>query len=304
MMMHLGLPHVNVLSKMDLLDAYWGWGKKRRKEDGDEDEADMMDNDIPFGLEFYTSAMDPHRLVDQLLEPCVSRPDDKENEEATTTSSSSSSPFPTISPSMATLGLSPGLGRRYVSLHRALADLIHDFQFVQFVPLCVEDTSSLLFLVRTVDRANGCIFSVSDHTAHSLLSLAQAAKDEDEMWGVLEERYVESKVGKNEREDNNDGNDDDDDDMGLETDLLRREQTAIGLSGLDSRIAEKLKAAASVSSSTTTGYPNAHNDDEAADDDDPDDLPALQSTSHDNDNTPATPFIQIVSDTIIEHYPE
>ncbi|EIW74434.1 cytoplasmic protein [Coniophora puteana RWD-64-598 SS2] len=97
-MLHLELPHINVLSKIDLLSNY---------------------GDLDFNLEFYTEVQDLSYLSNSL--------------------DASSPP-------------------RFAALNMALIELIEDYALVGFETLAVEDKSSMLHLMRAVDRATGYVF--------------------------------------------------------------------------------------------------------------------------------------------------
>ncbi|KAG8707952.1 hypothetical protein FRC09_001527 [Ceratobasidium sp. 395] len=96
-MLHMGLPHVNVLSKLDLLSRY---------------------GDLDFNLDFYTEVQDLSYLHNLL---------------------STSHP-------------------RFSALNEAICGLVEDFGLVAFETLAVEDKSSMLHLMRTIDRVLGYIF--------------------------------------------------------------------------------------------------------------------------------------------------
>ncbi|EJT99385.1 hypothetical protein DACRYDRAFT_17536 [Dacryopinax primogenitus] len=118
-MLQLELPHINVLSKVDLITQY---------------------GDLPFNLDFYTEVQDLSHLSHQL-------------------------------------STQPG-GQKFASLNEAICELVEDFGLVGFETLAVEvrayalrdgvicqwadvsqDKTSMLRLLRVVDKATGYIFA-------------------------------------------------------------------------------------------------------------------------------------------------
>ena len=120
-MLHLGLPHVNVLSKVDMLEQY---------------------GELPFHVGYY---LQPHNLgalaevVSERIHPKFSR---------------------------ATEGL---------------CDLLGDFGMVsQFAPLAVEDRTSMINVVKLIDRANGfALGKVVKNEGEKLLDSVAAVSGED-----------------------------------------------------------------------------------------------------------------------------
>ncbi|KAF7242436.1 GPN-loop GTPase 2 [Varanus komodoensis] len=107
-MLHVELPHVNVLSKMDLVEQY---GKLARVDlefylyhvlyDDDDDD----DDDVSFNLDYYTEVLDLSYLVDHLA----------------------SDPF----------------FKNYHRLNEKLVEVIEDYSLVSFVPLNVQVSAQL-----------------------------------------------------------------------------------------------------------------------------------------------------------------
>ncbi|WRT67080.1 uncharacterized protein IL334_004046 [Kwoniella shivajii] len=98
-MLQLEMPHVNVLSKIDLLSTY---------------------GELPFDLSYYTEVQDLSYLLARL---------DSEPRAA-----------------------------KFGKLNKAMVELVDDFGLVGFETLAVEDKSSMLNLVRLVDKMTGYIF--------------------------------------------------------------------------------------------------------------------------------------------------
>ncbi|PWN39004.1 hypothetical protein IE81DRAFT_57742 [Ceraceosorus guamensis] len=132
-MLALELPHINVLSKIDLLgDVVGGAHVEDDDEDDDDDDDggahDLASSSMPgarddgmlFNLSYYTHAQDLSRLLDV---------------DATSTSP------------------------RHTRLNERICELVEDFGLVGFETLAVEDKRSMLRLTRVVDKAGGYVFA-------------------------------------------------------------------------------------------------------------------------------------------------
>ncbi|RLN72772.1 hypothetical protein BBJ28_00022923 [Nothophytophthora sp. Chile5] len=124
-MVRLELPHVNVLSKIDLMQQY---GK------------------LAFNLDFYTDVLDLRYLLDRLDEPDADEEDD--------------APV-TLEPRRAATATSR-LAQRFRRMNEALVDVIEDFSLVSFVPLQIQDAATLQKVVAAIDKANGFVFTGVD----------------------------------------------------------------------------------------------------------------------------------------------
>lgn len=128
-MLHLELPHLNVLSKVDLLGPLSG-------------------GELPMPLENYT---DPDAEVWREVLAGEGQQsgsdDDSDAETAGAGPSSRRPPRTSIRPR-----------RRYDALNARLVDVIEDFSLVGFETLAVEDKESMYHLVRTVDKVGGWVF--------------------------------------------------------------------------------------------------------------------------------------------------
>lgn len=144
-MLTLELPHVNVLSKVDLLgEAAAGVLRKQKSVEEDDEmpegeEDDMSSDDgmsirsapkggLAFNLDYYTEVQDLSYLVEHLNE---------------------------------TMG--PRRSKRFAHLNEKICELIEDFGLVQFETLAVEDKRSMLRLQRVLDKATGYVY-VEDST--------------------------------------------------------------------------------------------------------------------------------------------
>lgn len=158
-MLTLELPHVNVLSKVDLLGEAAGGvlrrSRLREDDDGDDDDDDDMREDegsstsdddvsirsaprggLAFNLEYYTEVQDLSHLVEHLNE-----------------------------------AMGPRRSKKFAQLNEKICDLIEDFGLVQFETLAVEDKRSMLRLQRVLDKATGYVYM-----EHSTVQQKDAAR--------------------------------------------------------------------------------------------------------------------------------
>jgi hypothetical protein len=121
-MLHLELPHINVLSKVDLITQYGELGKITSffscyavSHSCSYISVEKKD----FNLDFYTEVKDLSYLENTLA---------------------------------------ASLPPKFAKLNMALISLIEDYSLVGFETLAVEDKHSMLLLARTIDRATGYVF--------------------------------------------------------------------------------------------------------------------------------------------------
>ena len=149
-MLRLALPHVSVLTKIDLLPLY---------------------GPLPFKLNFFTELVDLMPLVRYLDEPfgpdrsttaayrdddevlCSPSEDEEDNEEREREEDA-----PTLAQSRATIGAR----QRFRAMSTALCELVGDFGLVSFLPMNVQDASTVGRVLAAVDRANGYSFAASE----------------------------------------------------------------------------------------------------------------------------------------------
>ena len=125
-MLRIQLPCVNVLSKIDLLEQF---------------------GEVPFNLDFFTDVMDLGRLL-QFLESPQGGENGEEHEKYDISSDQNY-----IAARNATK--SSKFYQKHKRLHEALVELIDDFGLVKFVPLNVQDATSVGRVVAQVDKCNG-----------------------------------------------------------------------------------------------------------------------------------------------------
>lgn len=117
-MLHLETPHVNVLSKVDLMDKY---------------------GDLDFNLEYYTDVMDLDYLAGRILDGGGGG--GRQQHEA---AASSSAPTGTNY-----------MRKKYGKLTRGLCELVEDFSLVSFLTLSIEDKESVRRVVQAIDKSVG-----------------------------------------------------------------------------------------------------------------------------------------------------
>lgn len=147
-MLLLNMPHINVISKIDLLSNY---------------------DKLPFNLQYYTN-------VDSLLEllPYL----EKE-----------------INSSKNKLGAD-----KLVKITESMIDIIEDYKLVDFEVLCVEDTRSMINLVKRCDKSNGYAFGENELAGDTTWIQATRSSSSNnglsDVWGEeidIQERWVDHK---------------------------------------------------------------------------------------------------------------
>jgi GTPase SAR1 family protein len=168
-MINLELPHINVLSKIDLIERY---------------------GTLAFDIDYYTDVQDLSYLLDNLrnlqrnqrlvnynfyksVTDEVEQELEKEQKEKRTTSD--------------TLDEDEGYNEeeeedsssygyrmddKFAKLNEALIDVIQDFSLVSFVTLNIEDKESVHGVLKWVDKANGYVFGSCERDNTSILEVA------------------------------------------------------------------------------------------------------------------------------------
>ncbi|KAF0705152.1 hypothetical protein AaE_014641 [Aphanomyces astaci] len=151
-MVRLELPHINILSKMDLIQQY---------------------GHLSFNLEFYTDVLDLRYLLDRLeAQDYGDTYDDIEEED-------------TLQPPPAVAARKLKVRERFRKMHEVLIEVIEDFSLVSFLPLQIEDVDSLQKVVNAIDKSNGYVY---EGKAAQVIS---GDRDfQSERIGDMEERYV------------------------------------------------------------------------------------------------------------------
>lgn len=78
------------------------------------------------------------------------------------------------------LNNTPGF-QKYKNLNSIIVSMVEDYSLVSFLPLDINEQSSLVRLKNAIDKANGYVFSAGEEkTIHTLLACAVGAKTESE----------------------------------------------------------------------------------------------------------------------------
>ncbi|CAK4742904.1 hypothetical protein LEN26_009667 [Aphanomyces euteiches] len=153
-MVRMELPHINILSKMDLIQQY---------------------GNLAFNLEFYTDVLDLRYLLDRLEAQEYGDVDDN--------SASNDDNNDTIPAAIA--ARKNRVKERFRKMNEVLIEVIEDFSLVSFLPLQIEDVESLQRVVNAIDKSNGYVFN--GKPTGSILSDNEY---QSERIGDMEERYV------------------------------------------------------------------------------------------------------------------
>lgn len=129
-MLRLALPHVNILSKIDLLPQY---------------------GQLPFNIDFYTDVLDISKILRYIDDPSGTRYD-----ACDTDGSDDGSDDTDYDKRNVKIDNNRGLiHQKYKKMTSKLCDVLEDIQFVDFLPLNIQDTETVLRVLATIDKANG-----------------------------------------------------------------------------------------------------------------------------------------------------
>jgi len=123
-MLHLELPHVNVLSKIDLIAQY---------------------GELPFGLEAYTDVVQLDYLIEYLKEEEEEEEEEEEDKKTKKKKNKKNDVFE----------------KRFNKLSCAICELVSDFGLVNFVVLNIADKECMRNVLSLIDKANGYAFGFS-----------------------------------------------------------------------------------------------------------------------------------------------
>ncbi|CAD5124213.1 unnamed protein product [Dimorphilus gyrociliatus] len=94
--------------------------------------------------------------------------------------------------------------KKYNKLNKVLAGIVEDYSLVSFIPLDVTMKESCLRVVRGVDKANGYIFGAEEESnIQTMLSCAVKAEWQDDLYGMIQERYLDERTSDNDEFDDN-----------------------------------------------------------------------------------------------------
>ncbi len=179
-MCHLELPHVNILSKIDLLSSY---------------------GQLPFRLDFYTEVLDLRFLMEH-IDPHLAQEDEEADEERRIAEGYESdddeggqaeapvreTPHPHQDQHL-TEEQKEALHQYRVGhrrLNTAIADLVQDYSLVTFRPLSVSDKYAMHKILVAIDKANGYVFANLDMAKIELERFTQNVTEEAKQLQITE----------------------------------------------------------------------------------------------------------------------
>ncbi|KAF0976803.1 hypothetical protein FDP41_004098 [Naegleria fowleri] len=158
-MIRLELPHVNILSKIDLIEQY---GK------------------LAFDIDFYTDVQDLSYLVQSIgrkpeshidgeanSNPIESDEDENDDDEKHDMQDEESFESKIAKRKRK-------YKTRFRKLNQLMADVIQDYSLVSFCTLNIQDKESVLNVLKTVDKASGYVFGACEQDNTSILDVASS----------------------------------------------------------------------------------------------------------------------------------
>lgn len=214
-MINLELPHINVLSKVDMIEHY---GK------------------LAFDIDYYTDVQDLSYLVDYLTRlqrkqrkvnynffKGVTDEVDEEEEENVTTKKQKVKKFDSDNESSDDDEDEDGddendennpisaLDAKFTKLNQALVEVIQDFSLVSFVTLHVEDKNSIHKVLQWADKANGYVFGACEKNNASIMEVAMSQLE----WNSERNDFIRRNfMSHDDDEEEEDGDDNDDEENG------------------------------------------------------------------------------------------
>jgi len=136
-MLRLGLPHINVLSKIDLLPLY---------------------GPMPFKLDFYTELVDLMPLCRYIESPFAALKEGVSAEDAVEEDDDSDSDELEGDSQKHAAGTKTILQKKFLKMTEGLCDVLSDFGLVSFLPMNIQDSSTVARVLAAIDKANGYSF--------------------------------------------------------------------------------------------------------------------------------------------------
>jgi len=174
-MVRLELPHVNILSKIDLIESY---GR------------------LAFGLNFYTDVVEVRNLLPYL----EARPMDPRREDDDEMEEEAEEEEEEEEEGRRRRGGKGGMfARRYHRLNEAMCELIEDFSLVAFHPLNIQDVKCIARVLAVVDKCNGYLLGAEERAKEgggeaallsTLAGLAFRAQPDADRVKDVQDRYM------------------------------------------------------------------------------------------------------------------
>ena len=155
-MLRLEYPTVNVLSKVDLVVD------NNDDNDNDDDDDKALSNNttqLPFALDYFLECHDLERLVDYLHRGRNVGNEDDEDDDYYSTDKEYQEACRRYRQS------SRRKRQKYSKLYRLLAEVVHDFGLLHFLPLDIQNATSVGRVLAAVDKANGYVFLSSSSSS-------------------------------------------------------------------------------------------------------------------------------------------
>jgi hypothetical protein len=141
-MMRLGFSHINVLSKVDLVEKH---------------------GPLAYNLDFYTEVQDLAYLIDHVEDWRLDGDDSVQEVEDTEEGGQGEGAGAGVGAgSSKASGMSRHFRQKYRRLNEAMCELVEDFSLVGFSTLNISDPESVSNLLQQVDKANGYVFGSQD----------------------------------------------------------------------------------------------------------------------------------------------
>jgi len=142
-MLRLGLPHVNVLSKVDLLTQY---------------------GDLPFNLDFFTEMNNLQPLLkfihDGSIPTDINDFDDENDNSSYDENGNEEADISLTNKSPQHVG--DKMREKFYDLTAGLCEILEDFGMITFTALNIEDAQTVGRVLIQVDKANGYCFAASE----------------------------------------------------------------------------------------------------------------------------------------------
>ena len=178
-MVRLELPHVNILSKIDLIESY---GR------------------LAFDLNFYTDVVEVRNLL-PYLEARPMDPRKKQEEEEGDEMDEEEAEEEGRRRGGGKGGM---FARRYHKLNEAMCELIEDFSLVAFHPLNIQDVECIARVLAVVDKCNGYLLGAEERAKEgggeaallsTLAGLAFRAQSDADRVKDVQDRYMGGEDG-------------------------------------------------------------------------------------------------------------
>jgi hypothetical protein len=172
-MLRLGLPHVNVLTKIDLLSMY---------------------GPLAFNIDFYLECTDLSRLVRYIDGPAYTYKDNINDDSDSDSDSDNNKDINSINNNKTTI-----MSRRK-KMTENICDLLSDIGLVTFLPLNIQDGLTVGRVLSSIDIANGYSFTVSEakilHNDNDILGSSEQLRIYNEKQQLFKNEFTSDQYGE------------------------------------------------------------------------------------------------------------